>query len=369
MSIEDAPHCLVWGGSDEIWLAAYREFLALASDRLGHLMRMLQDLAPARAEILQSLLSVASDRVYTRLITAPEVTNRLLWSSPSVENANFIIDVLQAELVAAGILTKTTGQPLWAALGDFVVTPAGDARYSLRIDEFMPIDIGSPFAETMAKGEGFVDAGTPETRAFATDECERIAGILKRTREALEATSEEAFHFVLTFNRVLILQKDLGAPETFASGSTGQYIGRSFIANPHLAFVDESQLADAIVHEAIHGFLYMLEIRVPWVFDRELYEPTPVIYSPWTGNHLALRPFLQACFVWFGLAHFFAIALSRGTLPPRRAKDRLRLAVTGFLKGDLLLHLEAYRERVAPAIVTAIQEMQARVLAAYSVVA
>jgi HEXXH motif-containing protein len=225
----------------------------------------------------------------------------------------------------------------------------------------MPIDIGSPHADTMANNEGFVEVGTPETRAFTSSELAGLATSLARTASAICNVNPEVAGFVNTFNRVVILQKDVGAPDLFASGSTAQYIGRTFLANPHLQALDDAQLADALVHEAIHGLLYMEENLEPWVLDPALYSFEPVLVSPWSGNRLAVRPFLQACFVWFGLAHFFAQATVKGAFPEGRAERRLRIASSGFLQQQLEVTLRDYVKRLSPAVVSAINTMQDRI--------
>jgi HEXXH motif-containing protein len=366
MGIEAAPQCLTWSGNEDEWLTVYHEFLTTVSTRLGRVLLALESEAPEEVARIKTCLAVAPDAVFTRFVTAPEVTNRLLWRRPSEESARFLADTFEAELAACGPPAARNAATRWSALGDFHVSDTGQLHWPYRIDDFPPIDFGSPHAENMARSEGFVEVGTPETRGFSMDETEEQVAALVRTRDAIASTSSEAHRFVVTFNRVLILQRDPGAPEGFASGSTGQYIGRSFISNPQLDFVDEAQLADAIVHEGIHGYLYMLELNVPWVLRPDLYETTPAVYSPWTGNHLAVRPFLQACFVWFGLANFFARAFTQRTLPRARAYARLRIAATGFLKDELVSLVERYDNAISPEILSAIQSMQTTIREAYN---
>ena len=365
MGIEAAPHCLSWSGHDDVWLTTYGDFVGAVSDRFARLLLALEAAAPDDVSLVRQYLSAASDDVFMRFVTAPEVTHRILWQRPSADTVQFFLDTLEAELSASGRSVRPSPQKRWSSLGDFHVAEDGDVQWQIRLDSFPPLDLGSPYAENMARSEGFVEVGTPETRGFSDDESQSLADALARTRDAIATVSPEAHRFVVTFNRVLILQRDPGAPDAFASGSTRQYIGRSFLSNPQLAFVDEAQLADAVVHEGIHGFLYALELSEPWVLRDELYDTTPVLESPWTGNRLAVRPFLQACFVWFGLANFFARALTGSVLPMHRAKVRLNVATAGFLRGDLLAILEPYRPALAPAVVGAIGGMQQTIRSAF----
>ena len=85
--------------------------------------------------------------------------------------------------------------------------------------------------------------------------------------------------------------------------------------------IDYLDIAEALVHEAIHSLLYMQERCHPWV-PAELYAPVPRVVSPWRGRNLALRPFLQACFVWYGILQFWGKATTTGTLRPHRWASR-----------------------------------------------
>ncbi len=363
MSLTNVVEWLSWTCRDErpAWLISFDAYLHHASERLGEVLASLRKTAPATVADLERLLSAASDGVYVRFVTAPEVTNRLFWGRASTDSLAFFVAALETELAAAGIapVTERTG---WSALGDVFVARDGNVERPFSIEGLMPLDIGSPHAETMAHSEGFVDAGTPETRNFDVAELDRLRISLTSTSRAIHAVNPEVSAFIETFNRVVILQKDPGAPDLFASGSTGQYIGRAFLANPHLPALGEAQLADAIVHEAIHGLLYMEEALQPWVLDSALYSFDPVLTSPWSGNRLAVRPFLQACFVWYGLTHFFADAMQTPAFPDARARNRLRVAAMGFLDQRFDVILKDYIDRLAPELVTAILTMQERIV-------
>jgi hypothetical protein len=366
MSLTNVVEWLSWTSRGErpAWLSSFDAYLHHASERLAEVLASQRAAAPSMVADIQRLLAAASDGVYVRFVTAPEVTNRLFWGRPSTETLAFFVAALETELAAAGLMpaTERTG---WSALGDVFVASDGRVERPFTIDGLMPLDIGSPHAETMAQSEGFVDAGTPETRSFDAEELARLRLSLASTSRAIHAVNPEVSAFVETFNRVVILQKDPGAPDLFASGSTGQYIGRAFLANPHLPALGEAQLADAIVHEAIHGLLYMEEALQPWVLDPALYNFEPVLTSPWTGNRLAVRPFLQACFVWYGLTHFFADAMQTSQFPDARARNRLRVATTGFLEQRFEVILRDYTDRLAPELVTAISTMQERIVDAF----
>jgi hypothetical protein len=110
----------------------------------------------------------------------------------------------------------------------------------------------------------------------------------------------------------------------------------------------------------------MDELQHPWGDIAELRDGVRRVDSPWTGNSLSLSSFLQASFVWYGLAHFWALALRQRTFDPERIKQRFIQAVCGFLNGPLVHKLEPFLPGIYPDVVDTIQEMQARVVNAFA---
>jgi len=198
-------------------------------------------------------------------------------------------------------------------------------------------------------------------------ETEFLANALREVRETLKRTNPRTLEFSSRFNVVLILQKDAN-DAVFSSGSTRQYVGRSCLGNPQIASI--ADLANGIVHEGIHGLLYMQEVQEEWVSDPELRDSTRRVFSPWTGAHLALRPFLQACFVWYGLANFWSQALANNSFADtQEARNWLERTLLGFTKGPLLQHIRAYEGFISTVVKDAIMEMQDTIVSATRAVA
>jgi hypothetical protein len=81
---------------------------------------------------------------------------------------------------------------------------------------------------------------------------------------------------------------------------------------------------------------------------------------------LPLFSFLQACFVWYGLVHFWRLAESRGTFAPEQIRRHVDMAVKGFWGVALIDYLAPDREKLAHELLCAIEEMQLRVKAIYT---
>ena len=174
-----------------------------------------------------------------------------------------------------------------------------------------PLDFGSPYAAAIDLGGPANRPGEPRP-PFEDAEMAMVVERLRLACAAIRRTSPHVLDFATTFNKVLVSQKDPVATRQFTSGSTGQFVGRSFVTNPHLDSVRQVDLAEALVHEGIHSLLYMQERTRSWGPAPELEDSIARVVSPWSGNHLSLASFLHACFVWYGLAHFGAGPARRG---------------------------------------------------------
>ncbi|MFD7643446.1 HEXXH motif-containing putative peptide modification protein [Kitasatospora sp. NPDC059795] len=85
---------------------------------------------------------------------------------------------------------------------------------------------------------------------------------------------------------------------------------------------------DAVIHEAVHCLLYMIEEQENWFTDQAAAWGSSM-RSLWSGRDLPLHSFVHACFVWFALTCFWAEARVEG------ADDMFRRAATGFDGGRL----------------------------------
>lgn len=365
MLIEAMPELLTWTNSAEVLRCVhntYTDLLSVAlSKQISHLKRQDQE----TAEHLTEELSSASDRAFLCVLTAPETSFRLL-ERPcgSRESAEFLIRSLRAEKARDGERCEFT-ENTWTALGDMCFRADGSVECYPRLRDGLALDFGSPNTLQVDFGgqgnrpgeyrEGF---GSAE-RALIIDRIEAACAGIRRIRIGI-------LEFVNTFNKVLICQRDPAAPKLFSSGSTGQYVGRSFVTNPHLDSVDEVELAEALVHEGIHALLYMQERCKAWIHDPDADRPVPLVDSPWSGTRLSVRSYLQACFVWYGLTHFWAKALTCSVFDAARARQRLSVAVFGFLGESVVDRLQPYRMGISVDLMDAIVEMQSSIFGVFA---
>ena len=88
---------------------------------------------------------------------------------------------------------------------------------------------------------------------------------------------------------------------------------------------DTEVLADGVVHEAIHGLLFLEQLDKEWADDWTTLS-AGTAQSPWTGRVLPAGAYLEACFVWYGLVNFSLIAIDSDEFDTDGAAELTALA-------------------------------------------
>jgi hypothetical protein len=367
MLIHAMPQVLTWRSPTDDLVRVFSSYVDLLADSLGALLGRLKATDPDAANAVLARQAEVSPEGFLRVLTAPETSFRLLWDGDDSDRARagFLLAALHAEMIREG-RSVPLAQETWSAVGDLGFRPDGAVLGNWNLPGLMPLDFGSPHVGSVATGE--IDAADGQWEPFTEGEIAAVRERLELAGRGIAETKPLLQEFVRWFNRVVVCLKDSASPTSSSSGSTGQYVGRTFITNPHLPGVDEVVIAEALIHEGIHGLLYMQERRKAWVGD-DLYMGSAAVLSPWSGNPLLVRPYLQACFVWYGLLHFWCLALEAGSFPAARTRERIAQAVTGFLRGPLLETLQPYRDEISPDLLAAVETMQQLVVESFAEVA
>jgi hypothetical protein len=361
---------LRWKGCEQEALdLAESAYTSMLAERLGGCLGDLEEVEPDLATHILRLLSSADSVTLRRVLLAPETTCRLLWGHPGACDDRsfwqFLSDAFEIEFTLcppapvpgqAG-LPSTSSSTRWSALGNVRFNVAEGIVAQVPLGGLV-VDADSPAAVCF---DGTNDIcillkhyGDPMAKKTA----------LSKTREAmlaLDAMDQTIANFVRRFTLVANIVTDQ-SESGFSSGSTDQYIGRSIFWNAHLPGISLEVLAEALVHEAIHSLLYMHEVREPWFISTDEYPCDAFVESPWTGARLRLEPFLQACFVWFGLCNLWSSALGKSTFVAQRVHERLNTARRGFLIGPLLSRLAEHVPLIAPEFCEQILLMQEEIV-------
>ena len=365
MFIEAMPEALTWNNNINVLCSVHSSYTELLSIALSEQIGQLNHQHPEMARRLTGELRSVTDRAFLRVLTAPETSFRLLEKPcDSLESAKFFLRSLRAEKARDGGRDEFV-EDTWTALGDTCFRPDGSIECYPRLKDGLVLDFGSPHTTQVDFG-GRGNRRGEYREAFTSAEMALTVDRLEVACAGIRKTGSGILEFVTNFNKVFICQKDPAAPGLFTSGSTGQYVGRSFVTNPHLDLVNEVKPAEALVHEGIHALLYMQERQKVWIHDPSTDLPVPRIVSPWSGNLLSVRSFLQACFVWYGLAHFWAQALTHSSFGAARVRDRLSAAVGGFLAEPVLNRLQPYLLSISSDLLEAIVEMQSTIVGVFA---
>jgi hypothetical protein len=326
-------------------------------------MRLLEYAWKRRADAhLVDLSEQIDETAFDRFLRAPETSRRLLWSGQdAAEAARFFETSLHAELAFAGRPVEFEKET-WTALGDAAFQNGQRFVWPQQLG-MMPLDFGSPRARIIDLTGAEFETTAPRNPYTLAE----LEAAIRKVREALQGVLEacpEAGRFIACFNKVLIIQPDPAAPRRSSSGSNGQFIGRSFVTNVQSLDVTAEAVADAVVHEGIHGLLYMQQVIQPWGPSELIYNQTPAAASPWTGRMLPLRSFLEACFVWYGLLHFWSHALTNKVFETKEVRYHLARALKGFLRQRLPDLVADHRDKLLPDLIESVAALQTNVQSA-----
>ncbi|MBV9761220.1 MAG: hypothetical protein JO340_11705 [Acidobacteriaceae bacterium] len=301
-----------------------------------------------------------------RFMMAPETVYRIsALRKEAKESIVALVGFLNAE-TACGDLTAGRPGQYWTALGDFYyadgnLCPAaehGQVRWvadqsfcAPKLAGTIPIDFFSPNVahakETTLQGRRNYDLELSPEEKFVI--CERLADAYTRIGEVSEAAAQLIKQFV----RVIVPVK---SPSGWGSTSKRSFPGRIMLQG--VERVRPAKIAAALVHEAIHQLLYVLEYVGRFV----IIEPKDRVRSLWSGRVMAVDNFFHACFVWYGLANFWALARNSSAFDSDHVRQALNECLLGFrgenpidvlkrhpgcVRGDALAIADAFQSRLS----------------------
>lgn len=348
------PRTLMWITKGTEFEAVQLRYAQRISQALSTALARLRTESPDLADSITTRLSQASEDTISRVLLSPSVSQQLLWGGDSATGiGRFLESCLRMEAIERESHTQNTG-PIWGALGDCVLRDTGEFVRWESVDGRLPVDLESPDmialgATLPTEAVGWIPLAREE-RQLAL---ETLTAAYLRVRNG--AASLRALIEVCA--RVVVMRKS--PTKLFYSFSSCYSVGRIAFVNPQL--VSESVIADALVHEAIHAYLYMHDPTPLWGLKPDVRDEPSGVQSPWSGRALPLCTFLHACFVWYGLFFFWAQVMRS---PSDESHLRIARASSGFMKGPLLDQLGPDSKRsVRHEVHDALAEMQHNVLA------
>lgn len=363
-------YTLTWDPVTERIGEYHAKFYDSACVRLGSALGAVRPVSPDTFQDLLSALRRLPEASALRVASAPHTAylcTTQLAPQASLELSEFLADAFEAEARVLDNSSRFT-RGLWTALGDRFF-PAGtvesvnafdgqkhrprpDSEIVAPVADGIPVDFDSPLSRSD------IAIGFPRHIRIANKERDRIAHDLSAALLAIRASSPVAYRLVQALTKVVVPIK---LDDTrLGSFSSRWYPGRTVLINPQTDAATQAHLVSALIHEAIHSLLWVSEIDSQLV--RTPAEMSPVVSSAWTGRVLPLVNYLEACFVWYGLYHFWLLARRAGTFQRYVIDARLTTAAAGFQNGDLVAALGEHVSFVNPLCVEMIRRMQDVVL-------
>lgn len=282
MELQDLVETLQWktgSGIAEPWKTEYLEAL----DRR---FAWLCSAVDAGAELAKAF-ELLSARQKAEILSYPFIADRL-----GRTGVAFRHQTVQA--LADASIEILSGKPL---------LPTSQRLRLPSIDSDLIVDFDTPL-QIAKRGEA-----DPGLKLVARPQHDSIRAKLHQAAEILADCAIDALLFTNSFVYLVCIREEADDRASFSSVSFSCYPGLAVLSNCHVPGVGAHKLADALVHEAIHGALYLFEST-----KHPLLRSQPPAHlwlqSPWTGRQLSVDSYVQACFVWFGLAHLWKKMMS-----------------------------------------------------------
>ena len=247
----------------------------------------------------------------------------------------------------------------WSALGDVRVSGAADGN------GYGVASSGRPFgvltsAPLLRKTvvDGYSPFHARMFRTFPAVETLRAGEFrlaVSRLSAALEMIQSACEPVIAMLDACLKVVALVRTPEPDGVRSVSEHTlpGMAGMANLDSERCDIETAAEALVHEAIHALVYKVMLS-----DALMSMPDGArrirVVSPWSGQRRPLPGFVHACFVWFGLWHFWKRASSQNG----QAAGLAERARKGFDGESPLRNIPSEgMRRLAPDVLAALHSM------------
>lgn len=271
-----------------------------------------------------------------RFLTAPETFYRIrrLRKEP-VDSIDSLCNFLNGEAAFFGL--GPIEKDYVTALGDFYCSGAADEDLTTHNGEEekapanavlaprvggIPIDFDSPNVANAQETDE-----PQEYLEYSAEEKAQVCEILNTCLRRIERVSVATADLIKQHIKVIIPLKAANRSET---GSTSQprFPGRVLLRGVEHGLY--GWLASALVHEAMHQVLYILEWACPFTVGDDEVKAT-MVKSGWTGRDLPPHSFIHACFIWYGVSNFWIRARSSDAYEAFIVERQLAKSMAGFL--------------------------------------
>lgn len=168
-----------------------------------------------------------------------------------------------------------------------------------------------------------MDRGGNDLADNDTSECKTVIGKFSLAHQCIIDFLPEAANLVEGFVWNLFFLKELSALSSLSSGTFHSLPGLVLICNAHLEKIMPIQIEEALIHEAIHCYLFILEANGPPLLINDNTWMQKIV-SPWSGATIGVHSAIHAGFVWHGLRQYWNVRSKSSSEGVRRyALDRI----------------------------------------------
>lgn len=307
-SIADAPNFLTfYPDSTPPYEALTRDFRALVQSKFDGFLGQAALESKDLVQELQGKLATFSEADYHRLIFIPPFLNKIFRarSMAPLDRVAYWMGIVDRQIAVRDNVIDPNKWPAFWTMDGGTFLRAQEGQDPIRFDaprmyDSIILDFFSEVNAGLGANEYLAFDASDEMGDYSFEEAEVL---LDKLTDCLSTSSQATIDLLKTFIQVVHFRKAIGSAST-SSSTNGGFIGRVLIGNAEL--FEPELLAEAMVHEAIHGVLFMLDELNSWMpGTREDNAQNHHIRSPWSGNLLTPRNIFQACFVWYGLYKWF----------------------------------------------------------------
>ncbi|MDC0711065.1 hypothetical protein POL68_21520 [Stigmatella sp. ncwal1] len=358
--------------------ALNRRYLQRLSGRLNGVLATQDESGAGDPELdmarLRSRFRELPDKEFLRLVRAPETCYQL--SRVSVDGLLPFKKYMWASIEAERQRLDPSAplrENIWSALGDLYCPaktgPRGSAErpyHATRLHGQIVLDFLSPRATRDLEKNSFRPKPYGPAEPFTPEEHRSVCAKTEEAMDGIREVSPAAYDFVHQTVSVLIPRKQTHAdfyPTSFKGSSSRVHIGRSNIFNVQFDYIDSTNVAQSIVHEAIHNHLYKVEEENSLIHDAQAADQARLL-SPWTGNSINLVAFVHGTIVFYAIFHFFRLPLASRYFSSKHLQYYVDQAVQGFRERRMSQCLEPCRRYLQPRAYEQLEAMEADVMQA-----
>jgi len=357
-TIADAPRLLQFDDQvPALHLALKRQFIQLVRSKIQEFVEMAREEAPSLAKQFERKLGSFSLEEQEHIISIPPFLEQVFRNKKrsAPKKLQFWLEIIDRHIAYRDQDFSHLMYPsFWTLDGGIFMRDQGDEEHVVfeapKMYDKVILDFFSAVNSTLGSDDYLSFDTDDEMEDYSFEEAETLMEYLGKS---LDPANPTVVSLLSNFIHVVHFRKSPGAATS--SSTNGGLIGRVLIGNAQL--YPEELFAEAMVHEATHGVLFMLNELEEWMPGTKEHDSNHHhIPSPWTGNLLTPRNLFQATFVWYGIFEFFQ---SHHDLYPntKLVDDRMKQIQEGFQN----LPLDVLLPERFPATAKAIEFMKTKI--------